>query len=398
MKSIPILKKEKFTTFYFYNNFLKDIEEYYKVEYIKSFEPIKFHLHDLDFFYDILNEQYIDPLSLPLILSIGETLKKLHREPIELDIKISSMQKIIAFLHQNKFFEAATDRVKINSTFNIDLKSIMAYDYKINKNHKVRKFTHDTDYQFNSESFENDLIRDRLLSNILQEVKIYFIEILELQFKDPIEIDFYINIISEIIANGLFYSNSNVYAVMIVDTFNTKFSISDSGIGFYESVSQKKENAYSFGKMSKKIEFDEIFKPYEKSLVGIFEGLYYSLLKERYGLFDLMLNVVLEKNGKIRIHSDNVQLIFTNSLLIYLNSIEALRKSYFIHHNRLLFELEVDKNEIFELINKIEECFLLLVKNILIRYRKDIRYSLVRFNDVTFNGVHIEVEIPINKI
>jgi hypothetical protein len=44
--------------------------------------------------------------------------------------------------------------------------------------------------------------------------------------------------------------------------------------------------------------------------------------------------------------------------------------------------------------NEILDYFLKLYKNICDKYNNDFKYSSIRFYNVRFKGVHIEVEIP----
>src|SRR5690606_37725741 len=77
---------------------------------------------------------------------------------------------------------------------------------------------------------------------------------------------------------------------------------------------------------------------YLENLIDIFEVLYYSSLKERKGLFDLMLNVVLKSDGYFRLHTNNCQIIISNRIFKYITSLNELRHQILEIHN--LFELE----------------------------------------------------------
>ncbi|MNY48674.1 hypothetical protein D3C86_1840250 [compost metagenome] len=128
------------------------------------------------------------------------------------------------------------------------------------------------------------------------------------------------------------------------------------------------------------------------------ETLFFSSLKDRRGLFDLMISVVLSSKGYFRLHSDNSQIIISNRMYDELVELSLLRNNLFdIHKNILINKIEDDsqQKEMILLKNNILECFVKLYHNLCNKYNNDFKYSSIRFYNVKFKGVHVEVEIPI---
>jgi hypothetical protein len=188
---------------------------------------------------------------------------------------------------------------------------------------------------------------------------------------------------------------------MFVNKFSTKFSISDNGIGFQESLKSKTENfMYKPFELKNKIDDLGILKVNSKILENlhvIFEILYYSSLKDRRGLFDLMISVVLDSKGYFRLHSDNSQIIVSNRMNKELMELSNLRNKLFNFYEEILVNAIKDnryEDEMRRVQKDIMNCFVKLYKNICDKYNNDYRYSSIRFYNVKFKGVHIEVEIP----
>ena len=190
---------------------------------------------------------------------------------------------------------------------------------------------------------------------------------------------------------------------MFVNKFATKFSISDNGIGFQESMKNKTEDLL-YKPLELKNQLDKIndLKINRKILENfnfIIETLYFSSLKNRRGLFDLMISVVLNSNGYFRLHSENSQIIVSSRMIKELVILSELRTRLFNLHRELLIN---GKNEelnkkMTSIKDEIKDNFISLYINICDKYNEDYRYSSLRFFNVRFKGVHIEVEIP-NKI
>jgi hypothetical protein len=139
----------------------------------------------------------------------------------------------------------------------------------------------------------------------------------------------------------------------------------------------------------------------QSSAFAIFESLYYSILKDRQGLFDLMCNVVINCNGYFRLHNDYVQIIVSSRLNDELNELCKIRNKIIEIFNETRWNIisEQESNSKMKILsNKAKTKIVLLGKNIFLKYSEDTRFSAIRIFNVQFKGVHIEAEIPQNKV
>ncbi len=189
---------------------------------------------------------------------------------------------------------------------------------------------------------------------------------------------------------------------MFSDKFKTKFAISNNGIGLYKSLKNKSDVGDFYNKFEL---FNSLFgfftlKTDEKiknSVLLLFETLYYSMLKDRQGLFDLMCNVVLDCSGYFRLHTDNAQIIVSARMLNELSKLYDTRFEILKAHNSLLFKQvnnETFKETMIKLKEKCKKQMIELAKSIFKKHSGDTRFSALKIFDVRFKGVHIEVEIP----
>lgn len=403
---VSILKNnENFTPFVFYSSFLKEVAEEIKNE---DFFIFKFVDNGDENVFD--SNYRIEPISIPLLLSLSEQLSKFYKEPIELLLyKNNATKEVLNFLYKSDFFWVAGDN-KIPSYplgRNI-LKFENSYlgDF-IKKgprpDHRVRCYSlNDDNLKTKLEDYDSeDEKRDFLISEYVYTVREHFQELLFDNINTSDKTDYYVELLSELITNGVLHSKSNTFALMFLNKFSTKFSISDNGIGFQESLNFKTENLlYKPFELKNKIEQLNILKVNQKILNNlhvIFETLYYSSLKDRRGLFDLMISVVLESKGYFRLHSDNSQIIISNRMNNDLLELSNLRNKLFNFHEKILVNAIKDNRHDADMISiqeNIMSCFVRLYKNICDKYNNDYRYSSIRFYNVKFKGVHIEVEIP----
>jgi hypothetical protein len=399
---------EKLTPFVFYSRFLKEVA----VDIQKN-NDINFKLVE-NGDEKIFDSNYsIEPITIPLILSLTEQLSKFYSKPIDLFLfNNPATKKVLKFLNSSDFFHVSGNNknpsyplgrniLRFNEQYLGDFikkdprpeHRIRCYSLKDNNhNHELGKFKSDEER------------RDFLISEYVYIVREHFQELLYDNENTSNNLELYIEILSELITNGVLHSKSDTFALMFVNKFATKFSISDNGIGFTESLKNKIED-FLYKPLELKTQLDKlhILKINHKILENLnymIETLYYSSLKDRKGLFDLMISVVLKSNGYFRLHSENSQIIISSRMTKELIILSELRTQLFkIHRNILIngtyenakFEMNAIKNEILE-------NFISLYKNICDKYNEDYRYSSLRFFNVKFKGVHIEVEIPNNKI
>lgn len=408
---IPIIKNNiSLTPHNFYNDFLVDLASYYKSSQI---DPIEFDLINNNDFDSLFGKYHIDPIAIPLLLSIAEQLKKFHKKPLKLNlINNSGTINLLEFLDKSNFFKISGKNT--NPTYPIG-KNIFNFDeaylgnFRGNnqrEDHKVRSYSLQDDNlinELNRFSNEEDK-RDFLVEYYIYKVKDNFSELLvdnELTFNQH---NLFIDILSELITNGVLHSQSDTYALMFVDRYKTKFSISDNGIGLEKSLKAKIPTSYyTTMKLSLELSKHNSLLKFPIEIINnfhsIFEALYYSMLKDRAGLFDLMCTVVLTCKGYFRLHTENSQIIISNRMLENLINLNSLRELISETHNRFIYG-KINKSEHEELIIKYSSHSLELFKEFYLdtinKYNKDIKFSSVRFYPVKFKGVHIEVEIPNN--
>ncbi|MFC5873182.1 hypothetical protein SAMN05443633_11222 [Chryseobacterium arachidis] len=401
---IPIIDSNvNFTPLVFYRDFLKKLANFYREN---PTEEIAFRLfgNGDD---DIYNSSYrIDPIALPLLLSILEQLSKFHKNPLRLFLNNNhATSSALEFLYRANFFKTAGDRDYYNQYGN----SIISYkeEYlgafkgkEIRKDHLIRSYRKDDysniDFQIN----DDILLRDQINSLTSYYVQDHFRELL---YDNPNTVDYqntYIDILSELITNGVMHSGSTTYAMMFVDKFRTKFSISDNGIGLKKSLEAKitfpfyyKKDDFKNSISHKKTDFSSY---YVENLLDIFEALYYSSLKEREGILDLMLNVVINSNGYFRLHTENCQIIISNRFK-YIAKLHEIRQQILnVHNINEISNMEQSdfKNSISQYKKLIMEVFENMFNTAIDYYTEETKFSSIRFFNVKFKGVHIEVEIP----
>lgn len=410
---ISILENRKtFSPFYFYTEFLKKVSNFYR-EFPN--ETIRFSLIQEDDFEASFGIYYIDPISLPLLLSLAEQLKKYHNQTLDFSLSNnSSTNEVLAFLDRADFFHLIGDNV--NPTYPIG-KKIFKYDKRylgnFNSNiqrleHKVRGYSLNEDNLKNKiEGFTPERQRDYLVEYYTYKVKEHFGLLFQSnQYTKELVFDF-IEILAELITNGVLHSSSDAYVLMFSNSEKTSFSISDNGIGLFGSLLIKDTDnvityykKFELFKELQKINNLKISNQIQDSLLSIFETLFYSFLKDRKGLFDLMCNVVLNCNGYFRLHNENSQIIVSSRMTNELKQLALLREKILNIHKLYLFEqisIEQFNFEINQQASLAKQKFIDLVILIFSKYHNDVKYSSIRFYEVKFKGVHIEVEIPNSK-
>jgi hypothetical protein len=400
-KVVPIIENGKnFTPLFFYTDFLKKLASFYREN---KNEEIKFRLFEKGDD-EIFNSSYrIDPISIPLLLSIIEQLSKFHKKPLDLILNNNhATLNVLEFLFRANFFKTISNSNEKNNILKYNSNYLGAFlGNTIRKEHIIRSYKKE-DYINTDFNRPNEIsLRDEVNSLTSYNVQNHFQELLFDNDNTSNNHNTYIDILSELITNGVIHSQSTTYAMMFVDKYQTKFSISDNGIGLKNSLSNKNNFAFYYKKneLSEAInlKLDSIDKYFIDNLIDIFEILFYSSLKERKGLFDLMINVVIKSNGYFRLHTDNCQIIISNRIFKYISSLNELRDEILSIHN--LYEIEKLEKYYYEkqLLEKkdlIKSQFVKLIKSTTKYYSEETRFSSIRFYNVKFKGVHIEVEIP----
>lgn len=402
---IPIIDSNvSFTPLIFYRDFLKKLANFYREQ---PSEEIVFRLfgNGDD---EIYNSVYrIDPIALPLLLSIIEQLSKFHKTPLRLLLNNNhATSSVLEFLYRANFFKTAGDRDYYNQNGNSIITYKEAYlgafkGKEIRKDHLIRSYRKDDYSNIDFQLSDDILLRDQINSMTSYYVQEHFRELLFDNLNTLEYHNTYIDILSELITNGVMHSGSTTYAMMFVDKYRTKFSISDNGIGLKQSLEAKTSFPFYYTKNEFKDSVQKKTTSFSKyhieNLVDIFEALYYSSLKEREGIFDLMLNVVINSKGYFRLHTDNCQIIVTNRIFKYISSLHKIRTEILETH-KLNENSTLDKSVYHKSIlgykNHIKNIFEKMLNTTIDYYSEETQFSSIRFFNVRFKGVHIEVEIP----
>lgn len=408
MKTIKLTRDDtnSLSSFKFYNEILKDVSEFYHSVDFDNKPPI----------FAFTENSLVDPIVLPLIISLGNYLKKFHNNnPIDLDLTNNySTNNLIKFLDSSDFFNLVGKNQ--NPTFPKGL-NIFEFDERIPNDYRNKSIQR-SDHKLRSYSLNDDNLKNRLLEfepeesqrDFLIEYYTYLVEnhfgtlLNDKEVTSERRVEF-IDILSELITNGLIHSKSEVFIMVFSNRFKTSFSISDNGIGLFNSISVKKSNEFYenmtvFNQLKKEVKF-KMSEKVQESAFSIFESLYYSILKDRQGLFDLMCNVVINCNGYFRLHNDYVQIIVSSRMNDELNELCKIRNKIIEIFNKKRWDIiseQESNSEIKILSSEAKTKIVLLAKNIFSKYSEDTRFSAIRIFNVQFKGVHIEAEIPQNKV
>lgn len=371
----PFENNTAFTTYCFYNLFLKELQDHYA---ITKDAPI-FSLEKLI---------RIDPLVLPNLLGLGFYLSKYHNLPIEL--RLSYNPKLLYYLSKADFFKFAGIPDDINPTglniFKYDNRFIGGFNNYIEKEQRAEHKLHyylpisNENKSINSHDL---LFEDLTLFTLREHFENVLLDVIP--FSD---IDSAIESIAEPISNGILHSGSITWAISQTTPApftKTILSIVDIGIGFKESLRLNKVDECIIPVITKKGKW----KVYLEDFYYIFESLCCSLLKNRSGLIDFILKVA--ENGTIRIHYNSTQVLFTPRILESIPGLKKCRKDVLREFHDNNYVSTTTKERAVKEIISLTDLHLKL-------YSSDKKYSPVRIYDVIFKGVHIEFELSKNQL
>lgn len=393
-----------FSPYYFYNIFLREIAEYYR-ETIVDGMPISFRITDEKEF--VMGKYRIDPIAIPLLLSLSQQIRLHQNGSVRLElVNVPSTNALLEFLYRSDFFYVAGDNTnpsfpKGRDIFAFDKKQLGGFMNRYPRpEHKVRSYAlNDDPFLLNLLCSETnaDERRDQFVEYYSYKVSEHFQPLLQVFTNDYVS--FFVDVLSELITNGVYHSGTDVFALMFSDRFTTKFSISDNGIGFHESLSKKTDIPfYTKFELSNQIRCECSLPEtaVNKALLDIFEAMYFSMIKSRVGLFDLAMNVVNEFHGYFRLHCDYAQVILSMRMRNEIAELEKLREEirmlYSLNHFGKI-EQEVFNQKLRDLISNSRVSMVKLFRKMWESYSEDARFSSIRFFPIRFRGVHIEVEI-----
>lgn len=394
---------ERFTTFKFYSEFLKSLQEYYHLKLNDNKPPI------LSF----STKFFIDSRVLPLLAGLGLYLKKFHGKEIELQLTNTPESiNTINFLDKSDFLNIVGDNTNPyypigKKIYKFDNSYIGGYSGYIKKelrsDHKLRSYSKEESgiNEVLQMGYSSDEKRDFLIEYFKGRVSIDFNNIFddrEILFSQK---SVFTSIIAELAVNGIFHSGSPVF-VMAQSKFSsynqifiTSISVVDIGIGFYKSLQNKNEKDYKYFKKGDVINELKLIneKFYNSDLSSIFEAFCYSLSQKREGLFDLLVNIFINYNQQFqelnyfRIHNNSCQLIISSKFKSLIEELYKIRQE--IKRKYILKE----EDGIDVLVKNGRDTLIFLAKSIVSEYSVNIQVSSLRLFEVEFPGIHIEVDI-----
>lgn len=288
-----ILFEEKVTTYYLYTNILQKFLEIYSEGHVVP--PIL----------DMRNTTYIASSAVPVLLSFGDYLRKLYKQPIELlvDEESSVFNFIMCSKFKSIFEQLGIFKIKAGSE---DLLGNWRYK-QLRDLHKV-SFTN-IKYDDADKIKDEEQKRAYIYDCLLDKNKATYGSVLHdtNQLSESI-IEATISSIAEVETNAIMYSKSYSFTYVASDRYGTNISIADSGIGFERSFKEKKR------KMSMVTKYKQLDSSFHNYLV-IMSVLDYSYKKHlsdgRKDLWTLRTNVI-HNNGVFKIQCGNTQVIFSS--------------------------------------------------------------------------------------
>ncbi|PTQ92010.1 hypothetical protein C8P68_1156 [Mucilaginibacter yixingensis] len=390
-----------FTSFRFYNEFLKELSQYYRTAANKYDPP--------DIVLD--NDLVIEPNTLPLLITLGAYLKDFHQKRARLIFENDLVSNhLIKFLQRSDFLYIIGNNM--NPTFPLGRRIFQfderqVGDFRSKKeqraDHKVRIYSLDDSAMASvvDSKCSEEAQRDDLIEYFSFSVTKHFEELISDADTDNRTRRNVINTMAELITNGLFHSKSDAYVMMFSGRFKLSCSIADKGIGLYPTIADKPPTSYYeplgvFKELEGRVRL-KMSAEVQKCAFSIFETFYFSMLKNRRGLFDLMINIVVSCKGYFRLHYDSVQIIVSSRMSRELTELQEIRIAIANTHSQAGFG-EIAEDEFLErmtmLSQKARQAILQLALTVFQRYTEDVQYSSIRIFSIKLPGVHIETEIP----
>ena len=328
---------QNYTSYAFFNQTLKSLHDYF-VENKKTVIMIDFTL-----------TEYIDPIVLVYLMSVGRILRSIFPRPTKL--KIPYKPKLLGFLNTSDFIRLGISY----DFFEVDDYVLGGYDdsYKKEFITKICYYdcskTNSVSYDLMKsnraiEQFYNIQNINKFITNDLQEKKHRFRE-------DRIRI------LAELIENVKLYADGHAFYTIqyYKANQNLQICISDCGDGYYKKIVDNiNKNEFKL-KIFSSTEFFSNENKNIRNLMGILEAVFHRYDDPIYGIYSIAEQTI-SNNGVIRIHSLNTQLVLTRNTV--------LTKEYAY---KIAMDIDVQKKEILR--------------------------NRLRFYNYSFKGAHIEVDI-----
>ncbi len=264
----------------------------------------------------IAKVSWFDAEALPIFLSIGGILRDFFGQIINLILPEADEMK--QFLAKTRFYDMALDSENKgeNQIFYFDIHEAYSYEIKTNFNpkNKIEKFAFFKDYYLLPED-QRKKEKYRLQDHYRQYlIGHQFGRIINDKIDGEDKFDDCMDALSEIVCNAVLYSESFSYVgVQVLKSSKYSICVSDTGIGFKESLERKEISPLESVKYVKHESLIE--NEYLDDFFAFFTALKYSEKQERYNLWKL-IHMICENNGTIYIHTNRVEVRFDKNTLI----------------------------------------------------------------------------------
>lgn len=135
---------ELFSPYYFYSKFLSEVASYYRN--VNANETVAFQFTDGKNI--VMGNYRVDPIALPLLLSLSQQLRLNQAEPIRLELSnVPSTNALIEFLFRSDFFYLSGNNTNSSfpqgkNIFSFDEKQIGDFHHRdIRPEHKIRCYS-----------------------------------------------------------------------------------------------------------------------------------------------------------------------------------------------------------------------------------------------------------------
>lgn len=317
-----------FTSYLFYNQFLPEYQEYLALNTTQ------------DLLIDLSKIVKINPLVIPNLIEIGLKHKsEFDGNSIFLFIPWNII--LVEYLRDIGFLSYVR-KYQIFNLFEEYLGGI-TQERKLGEN----CFTYLVELGTSKEYIRNNYFTE--ISEILEQ---------HLQQEKANDV---IKFMVELCHNGANHSNSPCFFTVQINKYGYfLFSIADSGIGLFETFRNKIQKNEKELKFFQKVHFDIENKAKYGNLASIFEAIFYRYQTETYGIHSVFNSVLSQEGAKIRFHTHDTQIIFTNK----------------VYYNHFFGAESIEQIK-------------LAIRSFYRNCKKNIKQT-----DFSYDGVHVEIEIP----